>query len=284
MPKRDASTATDALAQRLLKSLSSRILAARHPFLLGLSGLQGSGKSTLAAALVRQARGRGWPAQTLSLDDVYLGRRARRERAARVHSLLRTRGVPGTHDLDLLRTTLDALAEASANRPVALPRFDKGRDTRRPPSRWPRVRVPPRLIVLEGWCIGVPAQSDAALRTSMNALERDEDADGRWRRYANDSLEAMQDLWQRLDALVLLQAPDWPTVCRWRAQAEAPLRARGAPQAMNTTALRRFMQHYERLSRHALRTLPPRADIVIALDAARRVISFREKAVSRRRR
>ena len=29
--------------------------------------------------------------------------------------------------------------------------------------------------------------------------------------------------------------------------------------------------HYERLSRHALRTLPALADIVVALDASRRV-------------
>nr|WP_152569244.1 kinase [Oleiagrimonas soli] len=277
MSKRDASTALDALAQRLLEIFSNQVLAEPRPYLLGLSGLQGCGKSTLARTLVRQARGRGWPAQTLSLDDGYLGRRARARLAARAHPLLATRGVPGTHDLRLLHETLDTLADASAAHPVALPRFDKGHDTRKPPSRWPQVRVPPRLIVLEGWCVGVPPQSEAALHAPINALERDEDADGRWRRHVNDALTDMQDLWKRLDALIVLQAPDWPTVCRWRAEAERPLREREAPHAMDDAQLRRFMQHYERLSRHALHSLPARADVLIRLDAARRVTAIRTR-------
>jgi D-glycerate 3-kinase len=40
---------------------------------------------------------------------------------------------------------------------------------------------------------------------------------------------------------------------------------------MSATALHRFVMHYERLSRQALRTLPARADICMHLDANRRV-------------
>jgi D-glycerate 3-kinase len=53
--------------------------------------------------------------------------------------LLRTRGVPGTHEIELLLSVLAALPNASDKLPVTWPRFDKGRDTRMPPSRWPRV-------------------------------------------------------------------------------------------------------------------------------------------------
>jgi D-glycerate 3-kinase len=40
---------------------------------------------------------------------------------------------------------------------------------------------------------------------------------------------------------------------------------------MSPTALRRFLMHYERLSRRALKKLPAIADIVVALDELRRV-------------
>jgi D-glycerate 3-kinase len=40
---------------------------------------------------------------------------------------------------------------------------------------------------------------------------------------------------------------------------------------MSRAALRRFLMHYERLSRHALKTLPALADIVVTLDTSRRV-------------
>ena len=50
--------------------------------------------------------------------------------------LLITRGVPGTHDVPLAQFTLDALRNASAKTLARIPRFDKGTDTRLPPSRW----------------------------------------------------------------------------------------------------------------------------------------------------
>lgn len=271
MTEPDASTAAAALAAQLWPQLQPQLAACGRPFVLGLSGLQGSGKSTLARALCRHAEAAGVAAQTLSLDDLYLGRAARRELAARVHPLLRTRGVPGTHDLALLQSTLTALASASPRHPAALPRFDKGRDTRRPPSHWPRITRPPRLLVLEGWCVGLPPQPAAALAHPLNTLEREHDVDGRWRHWVNRRLRDYQPWWRRCDALWLLQAPDWRSVCRWREAAERPLRARGAPQAMDRIAMARFMQHYERLSRHALAMLPGRADCVLTLDRRHRI-------------
>ncbi len=262
----------DAPAHSLLKALAPAWSARATPFLLGISGLQGSGKSTLAQALVAAA-GTG-VAVALSLDDVYLGRAARRELAAGVHPLFVTRGVPGTHDLDQLESTLAALALASAQHPVRLPRFDKGRDEPAPSSQWPCIAVPPRLIVLEGWCLGVPAQAEAALAEPVNALERDEDPDGRWRHHVNAQLAGpYAALWRRLDHLLLLQAPGFEVVERWRAQQEEALHRRGAPEALAAPALRRFIAHYERLSRHALDVLADCADTVLQLDPERRVVA-----------
>jgi D-glycerate 3-kinase len=42
--------------------------------------------------------------------------------------------------------------------------------------------------------------------------------------------------------------------------------------------LKRFLMHYERISRHALGALPSRADVVVALDAARRVVRIRARS------
>ncbi len=256
----------------VLEALLARVARRKTPLLAGLSGLQGAGKSTFARQLAATARTRGVACVVLSLDDFYLGRRERRHLARDVHSLFLTRGVPGTHDLGLLERVLDALAHASPTTPARVPRFDKGHDTRLPPSRWRRVDEAPALIVLEGWCVGVPAQAPATLRRPLNALERSEDADGRWRRHVNDALaHGYRRLWRRLDALVLLQAPGWNVVTRWRGEQEQSLHARRAPQAMDPARLARFLMHYERLSRVALRELPALAGIRILLDRQRRV-------------
>ena len=256
----------------LLGPIRARLARRRTRLVVGLSGLQGSGKSTLAAQLVATARSCGIDARAMSLDDFYFGRRDRQRLARAVHPLLVTRGVPGTHDVPLLIATLDALARATAEMPARVPRFDKGRDTRTRRSRWSVVARMPRLIVLEGWCVGVPAQGERALMRPVNALERDEDRDRCWRQHIDLQLAGnYARLWRRLDLLVALQAPTFAVVTRWRSEQEETLRARRAPRAMDDAALARFIAHYERLSRHALRTLPALADRVVSLDAQRRV-------------
>jgi D-glycerate 3-kinase len=284
--RRDASTRAGydrATVEAVLDALVPR-LPARRAALVGLSGLQASGKSTLAAQLAAAARERGIATELLALDDFYLGRRDRAALAREVHPLLATRGVPGTHDVALLGATVQALRNASSRTPARVPRFDKGSDTRLPPSRWPRVTSPPRLIVLEGWCIGVPAEPRRALARPVNVLERVEDADARWRTWVNARLAGDYAALRRgLDALIVLRAPSFAIVSRWRDEPERLLRSRGAPRAMSRAALRRFLMHYERLSRHALRTLPALADIVVTLDAKRRVERISARARRRPR-
>ncbi|MGH8172860.1 MAG: kinase [Rhodanobacteraceae bacterium] len=272
--RRDASTQPgydDALVDAVLAAVLPSAFASAKPRLVGLSGLQGSGKSTFARQLARAAAHRGVRTEVLALDDFYRGRRERAQLARDVHPLLATRGVPGTHDLALLDRTLRALSRASIARPASIPRFDKGRDTRVPPSRWRRVTAVSRLILLEGWCVGVPAQRANELARSVNPLERREDCDASWRTWVNQKLASdYARLWRSLDSLIVLAAPDFTIVERWRDEPERVLRKRRAPQAMSRAKLRRFLQHYERLSRHALRTLPAIADVLVTLDANRK--------------
>lgn len=234
----------------------------------GISGLQGSGKSTLAAQLVAAAGEAGLAAASVSLDDFYLTAAQRRALARDVHPLLVTRGPPGTHDVPLALATLDALRGGQT---PALPRFDKLGDDRLAPEHWTQPPAPLDLLVLEGWCLGVPAEPEDALRDPLNAIEREEDGDGRWRRWCNAALARDYPLlWDRIDVLWFLQPPGFEAVHTWRGEQERALQAAepGRP-AMDRAALVRFIQHYERVSRQALRTMPNIADVRVPLDAAR---------------
>lgn len=233
----------------------------------GIAGLQGSGKSTLARQVAALAARHGRALAVLSTDDAYLDRPEREALAARVHPLLATRGPPGTHDVALACRTLDGLR---AGEDVPLPRFDKLGDRRLPERDWPRAgRVDG--VILEGWFNQVPPEPADALAAPLNALERDEDADGRWRRYCNDALgRDYPPLWARIDRALFLQPPGFDVVPDWRWRQECALRARAPGRAgMDRAAVERFVAHFERVSRQALRTLPAIADHTLALDASR---------------
>lgn len=249
---------------------AARALPARTP-VFAISGLQGSGKSTLVAQIAAQAEAAGLRVAVLSLDDLYLTQAERLRLANDVHPLLATRGPPGTHDVALGCRMLDAL---KAGGDIDLPRFDKLADDRVAETAWTRVRGRVDLVLFEGWCVGARPEDDAALAMPINALERDEDRDGRWRRHCNDALRRdYPALWSRLDALWFLQPPGFDIVRSWRWQQEQAMVAR-APgrRGMDRTQLDRFIQHYERTSRHLLATLPAKADRVVALDEARRPV------------
>jgi D-glycerate 3-kinase len=250
------------------------------PLIVGICGSQGSGKSTLARVLQQALDHAGLPTAQFSLDDIYLTLAERARLAETVHPLLRTRGVPGTHDVALGLATLSALEQAGPDSETALPAFDKSSDDRRPQADWPYFRGRPRVILFEGWCVGARPQDEQALAKPINALERDSDPDGTWRRFVNQRLQAeYQALFGRLDMLVLLRAPSFETVFAWRKQQDDHLREKlrtqgsdvAMPGVMDDAALERFIRHYERITRHILAEMPPRADICLSLRPDRSI-------------
>lgn len=242
------------------------------PRVLGVSGPQGSGKSTVSRALRHRLQQSGRATAILSMDDLYLTRSARLDLAARAHPLLATRGPPGTHDGDLGCRLLDALFLPGD---VLLPRFDKAADDRLPASSWVNVHAPVEVVIFEGWCLGAQAQSAEDVARPLNALETEEDPQGVWRRFVNAALATdYAPLFERIDFLVYLAPSDFDVVFGWRQEQEQKLRAaHGDGSGVMTDAhLHRFIQHYERLTRSMMATLPGRADLTIALDRNRRPI------------
>lgn len=264
-------SAADLIERAVHAKLSVR---GRHPLVVGVCGSQGSGKSTVCKTLTTRLTQSGLKVANLSLDDLYLPLAEREKLAKHVHPLLKTRGVPGTHDVKLGVHTLHALAHAGR---VPLPRFDKAIDDRRPKQDWDSIEGPAQVVLFEGWCVGARPQTLDALDRPVNALEANEDVDGRWRRYVNDALGGeYQRLFAKIDFLVLLAAPSFDVVLKWRTQQEHELRAQTTGDSsgvMSDAALVRFIQHYERLTRHILIEMPGRADLVIHLAPDRSVVS-----------
>lgn len=265
----------------LAEDVLRRAATSQRTLVVGISGSQGSGKSTLAALLVLLLKEMlGLRAVSLSIDDFYLTRAERQRLASEVHPLLATRGVPGTHDVALALQTLRALGSPGQ---VAIPRFDKACDDRAPRELWPTLLAPVDVVVLEGWCLAVPPQDAAALLAPVNELEAEEDAAGSWRRYVNDQVAGSYAEWfARVDYLVLLQAPSFERVYEWRQRQEDKLAARLAAagqtgtRLMDAPTLRRFIQHYERLTRHGLEALPAHADVVYALTPEQTIAACRK--------
>lgn len=247
------------------------------PLIIGISGSQGSGKSTLCRVLeVLLSSEHGLHAATLSLDDLYLTRQERAELARTIHPLFATRGVPGTHDVALGRAVLDGVRAGQAG--LVLPRFDKAQDDRLPEAEWPRLAEPVDVLLFEGWCMAARPQAEPELIRPINRLEAEEDSDGIWRRHVNTALaDPYRPLFDAPDLTVMLQAPGFEAVLGWRQLQEAKLRARSG-RGMSEAQLARFVMHYERLTRHLLADLPPRADVVIPLAADHTVATPRHAA------
>lgn len=266
------------LVIRYLVPLSQQLADSQRvstaPYVLGVNGAQGTGKSTICLfikLLLETLHDKR--CVVLSIDDFYLSRAARQQLATEQHPLFRTRGVPGTHDVDLALTTIRALL---AGQPMALPQFDKATDDVVPAKLWLQQETPVDVILLEGWCVGALPQPASELLTAVNGLEADEDSDHRWRVAVNQHLGGeYQQLFAQLDSLLMLKAPDMAAIYQWRLLQEQKLAAKVAGQSasglMDAGQIQRFIQHYERLTRYMLAEMPARADVVITLNAGHQV-------------
>jgi D-glycerate 3-kinase len=248
-----------------------------RPWIIGINGAQGTGKSTFAATLQILLREEfQLQSLVLSLDDYYLSKEQRLQRAAAIHPLLVTRGVPGTHDIELLNVQLSQLSSIKPGGAIRLPHFDKATDDRSSSEPWCCPSSGIDLILLEGWCVGARAQQRSLLLEPINELERQQDKDAVWRSYVNQQLEdSYSTLFQQLDCLLMLQVPSFDVVVEWRQLQEQKLKQHRLGGGMSNAAVRDFVSYFERLTRHMLVELPQCADVVLPLGWDHQIQSIR---------
>lgn len=260
---------TDLLDQlyRFYLPIADWIAAQPQPFVVGINGAQGSGKSTLALILeLLLSQHHSLRVASLSIDDLYKSRAERQQMADEIHPLLVTRGVPGTHDVNLGLKTIASLLVGDA---TAIPRFDKASDNPLPRSEWPLFEGHADVVIFEGWCIGAIHQSDADLTKHTNSLEQEEDQHGVWRGFVNRQLQHnYPELFDLIDGLIMLEIPEYAKIIEWRTLQESKLRTKeDAPNStMDEAMIKRFVMHFERLSRFMLAEMPQRADMLLSIN------------------
>ena len=260
--------------------------ANNSPLFVGINGAQGSGKSTLTGLLqliltsVFDKR-----VVTLSIDDLYLGKAERQQLAHDVHPLFITRGVPGTHDVNAGIELFSLMRQNMHGQTITIPGFDKATDDRVAREHWRNYQLPVDIVLFEGWFVGAAPQAEDALIPPANELEAEEDADASWRTQVNHHLAgAYQELFSFIDIMLMLAVPSMEQVYEWRGLQETKLKSSTDNSSnsgiMDKTGLKRFIMHYERLTRHQLSTLPSQVDIYMPLDQQHQIADIRIKPTS----
>lgn len=258
------------------------------PLVLGMGGPQGCGKTTFCKVVSRiLAKGFDLNAIVVSLDDLYLTQADRLKYAERAHSLFATRGVPGTHDTQLALTIFDRLKHLQAGEVMYVPAFDKSLDDRKPVHLWQEVAGPVDIIFFEGWCVGAKAMPEESLAEPINRLERDKDADGVWRKEVNQHLQHdYKALFDLIDVQMWMQPPSFDVVYDWRNKQERVLEEHLLDihggvldtldiKVMTPETLKGFMQYYERVTRHMIRSMLQQSDVQFVLDDQQRILETR---------
>lgn len=267
--------------------LDKKASAGQGPLFVGVGGAQGCGKTTFCSVISRVLR-KGFDLNciVLSLDDLYSTRYDRLKFANQTTDMFSVRGVPGTHDVELAMTLFERLKNLKEGEVMRLPCFDKSIDDRKAVHLWQEVQGPVDVILFEGWCVGAPPIRNA-LNRPINQLEQEMDADGLWRKTINQLLKQdYKDLFSKIDLMVWMQAPNYDVVYNWRNKQERMLENHLHDihgilldtidlKVMSEEELKRFMQYYERLTRHLLAVMPDQADVLFKLNEMQEVIDVR---------
>jgi D-glycerate 3-kinase len=81
----------------------SKKASTEKPYFLGLAGGQGTGKTTISSLIkIILTKYFRFNVFKISIDDFYKTRKDRLALSKKIHPMLLTRGVPGTHDIDIM--------------------------------------------------------------------------------------------------------------------------------------------------------------------------------------
>ncbi len=184
---------------------------------IGLTGGQGSGKSTISNVLkIILKEGFKLNTVTFSIDDFYKTLKERKKMSVKISPLFLTRGVPGTHDTNLLFKCL-RIMKRSKFKKILIPKFDKSIDDRMQKNKWQKIKKKPDIVIFEGWCVGVTPQKNKDLLAPINTLEKEKDKKKVWRRRVNKELGSnYKKIFNEIDLTIFLKVPSFKHVFQWR--------------------------------------------------------------------
>ena len=249
----------------------------RKKNIIGISGGQGSGKSTISLILKILLKEKyGLNTINFSIDDYYKTINSRNKLSKKISPLFLTRGVPGTHDIEMLFKDLKRLKKKNFSK-ISLPKFDKSLDNRLPKKKWTKINQKPDLIIFEGWCVGAKSQSNKELKQPINKLEREEDSNFKWRKTVNEKLKKnYQKVFKMINLLIFLKVPSFKYVLKWRMLQEQKLKFKSkGKKVMNKNEIKKFIMFYERITKSMIKKLTKSANIVIKLDPKHKLNSLK---------
>ena len=235
---------------------------------LGFSGGQGSGKTTVVKILkIILKKFFKRKIHTSSIDDFYKTLKDRNKMSYTAHPLFKTRGVPGTHDINLIKKFFYFIKRKNFKK-TKLPKFDKSIDDRLKKKYWFNVKERPEIVILEGWCVGAQPQPNSLIKKPLNILEKYEDQDLIWRKHANEKLKnEYKRLFTMIDHFIFMKIPNFDMVSKWRLLQENKLRKKShsKKKIMSYNEIKRFIMFYERITLQMIKDLSKSASVVMLL-------------------
>jgi len=250
----------------------------KNPYLVGLAGGQGTGKTTISSILsIILRKYFKLNVFVISIDDFYKTRKERFLLSKKIHPSLMTRGVPGTHDINIM---LDFFKKAKSKKfkSLKLPKFDKAIDDRSNKKFWYSIKKRPDIIIFEGWCVGAKAEKHNTLKKSANSLERLKDKKLIWRRFVNQQLKSKyKQLYDQLNCLLFIKSKNFSLLKQWRIKQEKKLRLNikrsNNNKIMSDKEIVNFMQTYQRVTQNMFKYVPKYASIILNLNSNHQIKS-----------
>ena len=234
-----------------------------------IAGSQGSGKSSLSKLIKLYLEKFCYKSVVIiSMDDFYLSKNQRTQLSKNIHPLFLTRGVPGTHDLELMNKKIKQIFNKEF--PIYLPIFDKVSDTRK---RTYKKVLKADVVIFEGWCAGAQPVDLNYLQKNFNNLEKHKDKNFIWRNSYNKYLNEYQKLFSQFNFFIYFQFNQWDHVLNWKYKQELELRDKKKDLGLKKY-LREFIQYYEKVSKWMHLKVPKYCNILIKLDAHQKIKSI----------
>ena len=250
----------------------------KKPYFVGLAGGQGTGKTTITS-IVKIILEKYFKLKVfkISIDDFYKTRKERLNLSKKVHPMLMTRGVPGTHDIQMMLNFFKK-AKSKNFKKINLPNFNKAVDDRFPKKNWYKIKEKPDVIILEGWCVGAKSELNKSLKKSKNSLEKVYDQKLVWRKYVNKQLKIKyKRLYSQLNCMIYLKATNFNLLQKWRLKQEHKLWLKNKKSSkhkiMTKGEIINFMQTYQRITENMFKKMPKYASIILNLNSNHQIKS-----------